>query len=231
LQNYQTTTQPILYYVFDVLVYRGRSLLKLPLRERRQVLNAALKDVQDPVRLLGALQASPRDLVAAAKQEGIEGFVAKRLSSVYEPGNRNGAWVKFKVNKSQELVIGGYMPGKNGFESLLAGYYEGDRLLFIGKIKNGFVPLIRREVAERFGGLGTEICPFANLPEPKNARRGEALTPDVMKKCCWLKPELVAQVEFTDWTEANHLRHSRFVALRDDKNPREVVHEREAITP
>lgn len=228
LQNYQTTDRPIIYYVFDLLAYRGRSLLRVPLRDRRKLLESALAGIQDPVRLLGALEASAGDLVPAAKQQGIEGFVAKRLNSVYEPGERSGAWVKYKVNKSQELVIGGYMPGKDGFDSLLAGYYENGKLLFVGKIKNGFVPRIKREVTEHFRGLETDVQPFANLPEPKGARRGEALTETVMKKARWLKPELVAQVEFTDWTEANHLRHSRFAGLRDDKDPLEVTHEKPA---
>jgi bifunctional non-homologous end joining protein LigD len=80
-------------------------------------------------------------------------------------------------------------------------------------------------VAARFKSLGSDTPPFANLPEPKNARRGEAITAEVMKKLCWLKPELVVQVEFTDWTAANHLRHARFAGLRDDKDPREVVKE------
>src|SRR5205085_5468095 len=90
----------------------------------------------------------------------------------------------------------------------------------------GFVPSVKAQVAARFRDLETNICPFANLPEPKNARRGEALTAEAMKKYRWLKPRLVAQIAFADWTEANHLRHARFIALRDDKDPREVVHEK-----
>ena len=92
----------------------------------------------------------------------------------------------------------------------------------MGKLKNGFTPSLRRQIAQEFSGLETKQCPFANLPEPQSARRGKALTKEVMKECRWLKPQLVAQVEFTQWTPANHLRHSKFVALRDDKNPREV---------
>ena len=87
------------------------------------------------------------------------------------------------------------------------------------------MPHVKEEVNKRVHELETEGCPFANLPEPKNARRGEAVTAEVMKKARWIKPELVAQVEFTDWTAANHLRHSRFVALRDDKDPREITKE------
>ena len=117
------------------------------------------------------------------------------------------------------------MPGKDYFTSLLAGYYEGDKLIFIAKIKNGFVPKMKEDLFRRFQGLETDVCPFANLPEPTNARRGEALTAEVKKKCRWLRPELVAQVEYTEWTRDNSLRHSKFVGLRDDKDPREVTHE------
>ena len=151
--------------------------------------------------------------------------MAKRTTSLYEAGKRSGAWVKTRVRKGQELVAGGYKPGSNGFEYLLIGYYEGRRLNFIAKLKNGFTPATRQKVAARFPKLKTSSCPFKNLPEPKNARRGEAVTAEVMKGLLWLRPELVVQVDFVDWTEANHLRHAKFVALRDDKDPREVVKE------
>lgn len=224
LQNAQKTPHPIYYYVFDILHDRGASLLDRPLTERRAQLEKL--DLPDPVRLSHTLEASAADLVRAAREQGLEGIVAKRVNSVYEPGARSGAWVKFKVNQGQELVIGGYIPGPQGFTSLLAGYYDdAGRLIFIAKVKNGFVPRTRKDVAARFAKLETDACPFANLPEPKNARRGEALTADVMKKCRWLKPELVAQIEYTDWTAANHLRHARFAGLRDDKPAREVMRE------
>jgi bifunctional non-homologous end joining protein LigD len=223
LQNSQRSSQPIYYYVFDCLELRGRSLLHLPLRERRRMLEEL--PLADPVRISQTLDAKPAELVRAAREQGLEGLVAKRANSIYEPGARSGAWVKFKVNRGQELVVGGYIPGGANFQSLLVGYYEGDRLLFVAKLKNGFVPRTRQAVFERLRPLETPVCPFANLPEPKNARRGEALTAEVMKKCRWVKPEVVAQVEFTEWTAANHLRHSRFVGLREDKDAREVIHE------
>jgi bifunctional non-homologous end joining protein LigD len=224
LQNSGRTPHPVYYYVFDMLYDRGSSLLDLPLRDRRKRLEGLA--LADPIRLSAPLEAGAAELVHAAKEQGLEGIVAKRLNSIYEPGARSGAWVKFKVNRGQELVIGGYMPGPQEFTSLLAGYYDEDgRLMFLAKIKNGFVPRTRKAVAARFQKLETGKCPFANLPEPKNARRGEALTAEVMKKCRWLRPELVAQVEYTDWTAANHLRHARFAGLRDDKSAREVVRE------
>jgi bifunctional non-homologous end joining protein LigD len=151
--------------------------------------------------------------------------IAKRADSRYESGERSGAWLKYKTNKGQELVIGGYKPGSNGFDYLLVGYYEGKDLIFIAKIRNGFTPALRREVAQRFPRLRNTECPFANLPEPASARRGEAITAEVMRNIQWLRPKLVAQIEFTEWTKGNHLRHSRFVALRDDKKATEVVKE------
>jgi bifunctional non-homologous end joining protein LigD len=211
------------FYAFDVLVYDGRDVRKLPLDERRSILeNHALAELRDPVRISPILDAPARAIINAVKEQGLEGIVAKRVDSIYESGERTGSWSKYKTNQSQEFVIGGYKPGPNEFDYLLAGYYEGDDLIFVAKIKNGFVPALRREVAKHFKGLKTKVCPFANLPEPKSARRGEALTAEVMKKCVWLKPRLVAQIEFTEWTEGNHLRHSKFVGLRDDKVPRDA---------
>ena len=226
LQNYKSRTQPLYFYVFDVLAYRGKDVRKLPLKNRRKLLEEdVLRGMREPVRLSAVFTARAKDLIAAAKREGLEGVVAKRIESTYESGERSGAWVKYKTDKGQEFVIGGYKPGTHGFEYLLAGYYEGKDLIFVAKVKNGFTPVLRRKIAERFKKLETNMCPFANLPEPRNARRGEPLTAEVMKQMRWLKPKLVAHIEYTEWTSANHLRHSRFVALRDDKPAREVVRE------
>jgi ATP-dependent DNA ligase len=199
--------------------------LSIALEHRREVLEAIAANLSDPIRLSGSLRADPADLVAAGTEQGLEGFIAKRRGSAYEPGRRTGAWVKYKINKGQELVIGGYRVGPNGFDNLAVGYYEGSKLMFIAKVRNGFTPELRRKVAARFKGLESPTCPFANLPEPKNARRGEALTAEAMKAYQWLKPRLVAEIDFADWTEANHLRHARFVGLREDKDPKEVVRE------
>jgi bifunctional non-homologous end joining protein LigD len=225
LQNARSPDVPLLYYAFDLLAWRGKDTTKLPLTRRRELLEAALTNVPDPVRFSDELDAPPDDLIRAAREQGLEGIVAKRANSIYEPGQRSGAWQKVKTHQSHELVIGGYKPGVGGFDYLAAGYYQGDDLIFIAKLRNGFTPDLKRQVAARFKGRETRQCPFANLPEPKGARRGEAITAEVMKKLRWLQPDLIAQAEFTDWTEANHLRHARFVALRDDKDPREVVKE------
>jgi ATP-dependent DNA ligase len=114
------------------------------------------------------------------------------------------------------------MQGKP-FDALIVGDYGGERLLYAAKVRNGFVPQVRREVASRLKGLEIDTCPFPNLPEKK--RTQWALTREEMKNCVWLKLELVAQVEFTEWTPDNHLRHSKFIGLREDKEAREVVRE------
>ena len=226
LQHSRAGPESLYFYAFDLLAYQGRDLRKLPLSERRRLLEKhALRGMRDPVRLSEVFNASPNLLITAARQAGLEGIVAKRSISRYESGERSGAWLKYKTNKGQELVIGGYKPGSVSFDYLLAGYYEGKDLIFIAKIKNGFTPTLRKKVAEHFEGLRTTRCPFANLPEAQSARRGEAITAEVMERIRWLRPKLVAQIEFTEWTAGNHLRHSKFIALRDDKKATEVTKE------
>ena len=226
LQNSRFTPEALYFYVFDLIAFRKKDVRKLPLVDRRRLLeDHAVKGMRDPVRLSPILNAPPKSVIKAARESGLEGVVAKRADSRYESGDRSGSWVKFKTKKGQELVIGGYRPGSHGFEYLLVGYYEGKDLMFIAKIRNGFTPILRRQVSQKFAALRTFECPFANLPERANARRGEAITAEVMKKIQWLRPRLVAQIEFTEWTKGNHLRHSEFVALRDDKKASEVVRE------
>jgi ATP-dependent DNA ligase len=202
-------------------------LLQVLLESRREALSDIFKDVgkAGPLGLSESIDATPTELVRVAKEFGFEGIVAKRKDSCYESGKRSGAWVKYKVNKSQEFVIGGYTPD-NPFDSLIVGYYEGPKLYFVAKVRNGFVPRLRREVYDKFKGLKTDACPFANLPEKR--RTQWALTKEEMKNCVWLRPELVAQIEFTEWTPDGHLRHSKFVGLREDKEARDVVRELES---
>jgi bifunctional non-homologous end joining protein LigD len=223
LQHHRSKAQALLFYAFDVLAYRARSLMNEPLSARREILSEAFKGIRAaPIALSETLDVNTDELIRVAREFGFEGIVAKRKDSVYESGKRTGAWVKYKVHRGQELVIGGYTLD-NPFDALLVGYYEGKRLLYVAKVRNGFVPQVRREVAARFKRLETDACPFANLPEKK--RTQWALTREEMKHCVWLKPSLVAQIEFTEWTPDGHLRHSRFVGLREDKEPRGVVRE------
>jgi bifunctional non-homologous end joining protein LigD len=224
LQNWKPN-KPLFFYAFDILAYRGHDLTKLPLTGRRKTLEKAIADLQDPVRLSPIFDFPAQDVIRAAREQHLEGVLAKRRDSRYESGNRSGAWLKYKTQKGQELVIGGYLPGRYVFDSLLVGYYEDSRLMFVAKVRNGLTPASRMQVAKSFKGLATKKCPFANLPEPSTARRGLAVTAEAMKECLWLKPKLVAQFEFADWTETNHLREAKFVGLRSDKDAREVGRE------
>jgi DNA ligase D-like protein (predicted ligase) len=210
------------FYAFDVLVHRGRNVLGLPLEARRALLDEILSKVDYPVLRSTPFDAKPADLIRAAKELELEGIIAKRKGSCYEPGRRSGAWLKYKINRSQEFVVGGYTPG-NPFDALIVGCYEGENLNFVAKVRSGFVPRVRREVFQRFAGLDTMERPFTNLPEKR--RTLWALTAEEMKECRWLKPQLVAQIEFTEWTPDGHLRHSSFVGLREDKAAREIRRE------
>ena len=131
-----------------------------------------------------------------------------------------------RVNRAQEFVIGGYTLGTKTFDALIIGYYDDDdRLIYVARTRNGFTPRSRELLSKKFRGLEIAACPFANLPEAKSGRWGFGLTKAKMADCRWLKPQLVGQFEFVEWTADNHLRHSAFVALRDDKAARDVRRE------
>jgi len=164
-------------------------------------------------------------MLAAVRQQQLEGVVGKRKDSLYQPGKRTGSWIKYRVNRGQEFVIGGYIPGPHGFDSLIVGYYQNKDLMYIARVRNGFVPALRRQVFEKIRPLISPTMPFANLPDTHKSRWGDELTAAKMKECVWLKPEIVAQIEFLEWTDADHLRHSKFAGLRDDKDARGVVKE------
>jgi len=161
------------------------------------------------------------DLITAVKAQGLEGLVAKRRDSRYEPGQRSGAWAKMRVNQAQDFISGGYTLGGRIFDAIVFGYYEGPRLIYAARTRNGFTPSSRDALFRKFKGLETAECPFVNLPEAHSGRWGEGLTAEKMKDCIWLKPVLLAAFEFLECTPDNHLRHSKFVALRDDGMRRE----------
>jgi DNA ligase D-like protein (predicted ligase) len=227
LQNQGSGSAPVFYYLFDVLALAGRNLMHEPLDVRLGLLEAkVLPKLCEPIRHFPPLTGSLRDLVKTVRAHGFEGLVAKRRDSLYEAGQRSGAWRKMRVNQGQEFVIGGYTPTPASFDALIFGYYEGDQLIYVGRTRNGFTPRSRLDLLKQLRKLEQPACPFANLPEPKGGRWGQGLTAAKMAECRWVKPELVGQFEFAEWTPDNHLRHSRFVALRDDKNPRDVIRER-----
>lgn len=217
---------PLHFYVFDVLILAGRDVMGETLLKRRTLLEKRVfPKLAEPIRYSPLLRASLKDLIQSVKVQGLEGLVAKRADSKYEPGQRPGVWLKMRVNQGQELVIAGYTPADKNFDALIIGYYEGDKLIYAARTRNGFTPASRVELFKKIKPLEISECPFANLPEATGGRWGAGLTAKKMVDCRWLKPVLVGQFEFVEWTDVNHLRHTKFVGLREDKQARDVRRE------
>jgi len=200
LQHYRAEAARIHYFVFDLLVYNNRDVTQLPLVERRQIMKSVLKFESPRIHITDYFEASVKDMLSAARGQGLEGVVAKRKDSRYEIGKRSGSWAKYRLNSGQELVIGGYIPGAHGVDAIVVGYYRGDDLIYVARVRNGFVPASRRQIFARLKPLIVSKCPFVNLPERHKGRWGEGLTAADMEKCVWVKPEIVAQIEFLEWT-------------------------------
>jgi len=225
IQSFRSHASHIHYFIFDMLICDNRDLTRLPLNERRKLMKSVLKLRSLRIRIAEQFEASANDMLAAVRQQQLEGVIGKRIDSLYEPGKRTGAWIKYRVNQGQELVIGGYIPGPHGFDSLIVGYYRGKDLVYVARVRNGFVPASRRQVFEKIRHLVSPTMPFVNLPDTHKSRWGDELTAEKMKECVWLRPEAVAQIEFLEWTEADRLRHAKFVTLREDKEAHSVVKE------
>jgi len=139
-----------------LLVCDDRDLTKLPLSERRELMESLLKLRSHRVRVSEQFEVSASDMLAAVRHQRLEGVIGKRKDSTYEPGKRIGSWIKYRVNRGQEFVIGGFIPGPHGFDSLIVGYYQGKDLMYVARVRNGFVPASRRQVFERIHHL---VCP------------------------------------------------------------------------
>ena len=216
-------THVIVYYAFDLLHVDGEDLTSLPLATRRARLGRIVRGSR--ILLSETLDGAAGDVIEAVRSLGLEGIVAKRKDSRYVPGERSASWLKLKLDRQQEFVIGGYRPGGNGVDALLVGFYEGGRLRFAGKVRAGFTPHLRREVSARLTPLHAERCPFVDLPSSKASHWGGGVTPEQMTEMRWVKPVLVAQIRFVEWTAEGHLRHAAYLGLRTDKRPSAVRRE------
>jgi bifunctional non-homologous end joining protein LigD len=226
LQNYSSAGAPLHFFIFDLLILRGRDVMREPLVKRRELIEKQiLPKLADPIRYSPVLEGSLTDLIQSVKVQGLEGLVAKRRDSRYEPGLRSGAWMKMRVNQGQELVIAGYTPSPKNFDALVIGYYQAAKLIYAARTRNGFTPASRAELFKKLKPLEIKDCPFANLPEKNAGRWGAGLTASKMGECRWLKPVLVGQFEFVELTGENHLRHTKFIALREDKKATDVKRE------
>ncbi|HVV02182.1 MAG TPA: non-homologous end-joining DNA ligase, partial [Verrucomicrobiae bacterium] len=229
LQNYQSAGRhkpPLVYYAFDLLNLDGKSLVGLPLFQRKAALEGLLAGASPSIRFSAGINAKSAELVRAMKARGLEGIVAKRRDSKYEPGRRGGAWIKFKWTNEQEFVIGGYTrPGgtRKYFGSVMVGYYESGKLKFAAKVGTGFDEKLLSSLYGRFRKIISPRCPFSNLPE-----KPPGVSPGLMRMCTWLEPKLVCQVRFAEWTRDHHLRQPCFLGLREDKQPEEVRREQPA---
>jgi bifunctional non-homologous end joining protein LigD len=218
----------IFYYAFDLLQLEGKDLRNDPLTARKARLEKILKHAPDVIRYSASLEGDAAELLKHAGRLGLEGLIGKRKDSEYEPGRRSGAWVKSKLLHEQEMVIGGYSDpegSRKHFGALLVGCQAKNGLQFAGKVGTGFNEISLDRLHERFVKLAVRRCPFQNLPEKKAGRYGQGITPSKMKACHWVKPALVCQVKFAEWTRDGKLRQPVFLGLREDKDPKEVVRE------
>jgi DNA ligase D-like protein (predicted ligase) len=206
----------VFLYVFDVLVLDGYDVTGLPLSTRKRLLREAV-DVGGSLRMSTHRNTDGEAFLKEACERGWEGLVAKRSDAPYRPGRRSPDWLKLKCVHGQELVIGGWTDPEGarfGFGALLVGYHDGGRLRYAGKVGTGFDHRVIADLGERFRGLHAARSPF----DDKIHERG----------IHWLRPELVAQVGFSEWTREGKLRHPRYLGLRDDKAAQDVVREEPA---
>lgn len=225
LQNFAENNPPIVYYVFDLLFKGTRDLRQLPLEERKRHLGKILERAADPIRPSAFFAENPERILEKMKAVGAEGAIAKLKDSVYEAGQRSGAWVKIKFHKGQEFVIVGYTPPKRSrkyFGALILGYYRRGRLVFSGRVGTGFTDKSLREIYKRLKPLASDVPLVEEVRDQPGRRRARGWKASDAR---WVKPSLVAQVRFTEWTDDGLLRHPSFEGLREDKNPAEVVRE------
>ena len=208
----------MVYYPFDLLYLDGVDLRKVPLIDRKNLLSHVIAPYEH-ISLVEYVEGDGASFYHAAVGLGLEGIIAKRRSSTYEPGTRSNAWLKIKHVKSQELVVGGYTRGagarSTSFGALLVGYYEGGELRYAGRVGTGYDNAMLEKLYSQLVELEAEQSPFAWDKELSGAEN------------CWVRPELVAQVKFANWTDDGRLRAPVFRGLRLDVDPKNVIREAE----
>jgi bifunctional non-homologous end joining protein LigD len=204
---------PVVYAIFDVLYLDGHSLMGLPYTERRERLEQL--ELGGPAwRVPSVHRDTGKRLLEATASQGLEGVVAKRLDSHYEPGRRTGAWLKIKHVHRQELVIGGWIPGEGRrarrIGALLMGYHRDGTFVYAGRVGTGFTEKTLNELLGKLEPLRRDTSPFGSAPK-------------LPREAVFVEPSLVAEIEFREWTNEGVLRAPSFKGLREDKSPREVV--------
>ena len=227
LQNWRSEADgELIYYVFDIMWYEGRSLIDLPFSERRAILKSVLPAADDMIRLSRIFDASGTEFFDAAAKMDLEGIIAKRADSTYVPDRRTREWLKIKVSQRQEVIIGGFTRNQGSsklFSSLLLGVYEKGALQYVGKVGTGFTVKLQKDMMELFNPLIVNKSPFVVEPDYNKPSR---FRPDPPKAdAFWLKPELVCEISFAEVTSDGVFRHPSFQGMRTDKKASEVVRE------
>ncbi|MGC3944032.1 MAG: DNA ligase D [Chryseolinea sp.] len=227
LQNWRSEADgSLIYYVFDLLWLNGRDLTQLPLLERKKILKTSIP-WSDSVRMSESFEMSGTELYKVADKLGLEGLIAKRSDSIYEEGRRSPNWLKIKVKKRQEVVIGGFTRNEGSdraFSSLLVGVHDGNQLTYIGKVGTGFNSEMQADMMKQFKKRIVSDSPFDVVPDVNKPSRFRPTPPDA--RATWLKPELVCEVSFTEMTNDGVMRHPSFEGMRDDKKASAVVREK-----
>ncbi|HEX2240815.1 MAG TPA: non-homologous end-joining DNA ligase [Actinomycetota bacterium] len=214
LQQARRQKVPIVYFIFDVIHIDGHDVTKVALKERKDLLERSLR-WGGPLSFVSHIEEDGKEFYEAACARGWEGVIAKLASSRYTPG-RSRDWLKFKCSNEQEFVIAGYTDPqgqRTAFGALLVGYYEDGELRYAGKVGTGYNAATLRDLLAKMEPLRQPESPFAGKPPMR-------------KGVHWVRPRLVAQIGFSEWTSDGRLRHPRYLGLRKDKKPREVVRER-----
>ncbi len=215
----------LVYYLFDVLWYDGYDLMNVPLAGRRNILKQIVP-ANSPVRLSESFDVTGAELIGIAGDMGLEGILAKKEKSVYQPGHRTRDWLKIKTVKQQEVVIAGYTRNENSskaFSALLLGIYRNDTLEFVGPVGTGFTAQVQKDLLSKLKPLETSKCPFETVPDYNKPSRFRPNPPKA--SVTWVRPELVAEVNYRTLASDGSFRHPSFKGLREDKEAREVVWE------
>ena len=217
----------LVYYLFDILWLDGYSLMQLPLSERKNLLKGIIPE-SSVIRISDTIEAKATEFFEVAKELKLEGIIAKKADSKYLPGHRSKDWLKIKTEKRQEVVIAGYTKNENTskqFSALLLGLYENGEFKYIGPVGTGFTDKLQSEILKKLHPLETATCPFKQVPEYNKPSRFRPNPPKA--SVTWVKPQLVAEISFRELTNDGSLRHPSFKGLREDKNAKEVVREKE----
>lgn len=227
LQNWKEGVEgELLYYIFDILWYDGKDLKALSLMERKEILKEVIVE-NDMIKISKDFLVDGSDFLAVAEKTGLEGIIAKRKDSIYETGRRSINWLKIKVNKRQEVIICGYTKNKDTsrpFSALLAGIYEKGQLVYKGKIGTGFGIQEQKDMLTEFKPLEVKKAPFTDIPDVNKPTRYRG---PVQATITWLKPKLICEVSFTEFTDEGLMRHPSYKGMREDKNAKDVVMEKE----